>query len=100
MNGLEGGKQAQDIYYYTTPGGSEVDFYLPQQRLLVTVAQHLDQPGVRERETRALNDGMMALGLERGIVLTETNVEPIQQDSLTIEIRSLAQWLLEGSLAL
>ncbi len=93
-------RQAQDIYYYTTPGGFEVDFYLPQHGLLVQVAQNLDQPGVREREVRALRDGMRVLGLNRGLILTETSAEPMQQDGMTIEIRSLAQWLLEGRLAI
>lgn len=87
-------RQTQEIFYYTTPGGFEVDFYLPEQRMLVQVAQNLDQSGVREREVRALRDGMSALGIERGLILTEANVEPIQQDGLTIEIRSLAQWLI------
>ncbi|MFZ2358114.1 MAG: hypothetical protein WA040_02105 [Anaerolineae bacterium] len=87
-------RQTQEIFYYTTPGGFEVDFYLPEQRMLVQVAQNLDQSGVRERKIRVLRDGMSALGLERGLILTEVNAEPIQQDGMTIEIRSLAQWLL------
>jgi len=62
--------------------------------MLVQVAQNLDQSGVRERKIRVLRDGMSALGLERGLILTEVNAEPIQQDGMTIEIRSLAQWLL------
>lgn len=87
-------RQTQEIFYYTTPGGFEVDFYLPEQRMLVQVTQNLDQSGVRERELRALSDGLKALGLDHGLILTENGAEPIQQDGLTIEIRSLAQWLL------
>lgn len=88
-------RQSQEIYYYTTPAGFEVDFYIPERRLLVQVTQNLDQPGVRQREVRALSDGLRALNLGRGLILSETNAEPIQQDGLTIEIRSLAQWLLQ-----
>jgi hypothetical protein len=63
-------------------------------RMLVQATQNLDQTGVREREVHALSDGLKALGLDRGLILTETGAESIQQDGLTIEIRSLAQWLL------
>lgn len=88
-------RQTQDIYYYTTPAGYEVDLYLPGQRMLVQVAQNLDQPGVRNREVRALSDAMKALGIDRGLILSDFNGEPLQQGGLTIEIRSLAQWLLQ-----
>lgn len=88
-------RQTQDIYYYTTPAGYEVDLYLPGQRMLVQVAQNLDQPGIRTREVRALSDAMKALGIDRGLILSDFNGEPLQHDGLTIEIRSLAQWLLQ-----
>ena len=49
-------RQTRDIYYYTTPKGYEVDFYLPKERQLIQVAQHLQNPSIREREIRALEE--------------------------------------------
>jgi hypothetical protein len=71
-----------------------VDFYVPEQRMLIQVTQNLDQSGVREREVRALGDSLKALGLDHGLILTEVGAEPILEDGLTIGIRSSAQWLL------
>ncbi len=40
-------RDTQEIYYYTSPGGFEVDFYRPASRQLIQVAQSLDQPATR-----------------------------------------------------
>jgi hypothetical protein len=83
-----------EIYYYTTPAGYEVDFYLPESRQLIQVAQNMNHPAVREREIRALWDGMQALNISSGLILTEANAESIIENECTISIRSLAEWLV------
>jgi uncharacterized protein len=90
-------RQTNEIYYYTTPSGYEVDFYLPESHQLIQVTQSLDQPGTYERELRALSDAMRALDLPTGLILTASNAEDITQNGTTIKIRSLAEWLLEGA---
>jgi predicted AAA+ superfamily ATPase len=89
-------RRTQEVYYYTSPAGFEVDFYLPETRELIQVSQDLAQPATREREVRALTDAMRGLGLSRGLILTDANAGPILEGELTIEVRSLAEWLLEA----
>jgi hypothetical protein len=85
-----------EIYYYTTPTGYEVDFYLPESDQLIQVAQSMDNPATREREIRALLDGMAALSLSSGLILADSNNETTTRNGFTIKIRSLAEWLLES----
>ena len=88
-------RRTQEIYYTTSPAGFEVDFYLPETRELLQVTQNMEQPATREREVRALTDAMRGLGLSRGLILTDANAEPIAANGMTIEVRSLAEWLLQ-----
>jgi len=89
-------RRTSEVYYYTSPGGFEVDFYLPETRELIQVSQNLAQPATREREIRALTDALRGLGLTRGLILTDVNAASIETDGLTLEVRSLAQWLLSA----
>ncbi len=59
-------RQTPEVYYYTSPGGYEIDFYLPRTGELIQVSQNLAQPTTREREIRALSDALRGLGLTRG----------------------------------
>ncbi len=88
-------RRTREIYYYAAAGGNEVDFYLPESRALIQVSQSLAQPATREREVRALTDAMRSLGLDHGLILTDSNEAPITENGLTIEIRSLVEWLLQ-----
>lgn len=89
-------RRTPEVYYYTSPAGYEVDFYLPQTGELIQVSQSLAQPATREREVRALTDALRGLGLRRGLLLTDANAAPIEVDGLIVEVRSLAEWLLQG----
>jgi hypothetical protein len=55
------------------------------------------QPATRERDVCALTDAMCSLGLDHGLTLTEGNAAPITENGLTIQVRSLAEWLLQPS---
>lgn len=90
-------RRTREVYYYTSPGGFEVDFYVPETRELVQVSQNLGQSATRDREIRALTDAMKGLGLLRGLILTDVSAEPVLVDGLTIETRSIAEWLLTAS---
>jgi len=89
-------RKTHEIYYYTTPAGYEVDFYLPESGELIQVAQSMDNLATREREIRALTDGMSALGLSSGLILSDSKSQTITRDRFTITIRSLSDWLLES----
>ena len=87
---------AKKVYYYTTPAGYVVNFYLPESGQLVQVAQSMDNSARREREIRALVDAMGAPGFSSGLILTDSTSEIITRNGFTITIRSLAGWLLES----
>ncbi len=88
-------RNTSEIYYYITPSGFEVDFYLPETRELLQVAQNIEHPATWERELRALSDALRALNLSHGTILTDATMDPVEDGGITIEIRSLAEWLIE-----
>ena len=61
---------------------------------MIQVAQNLENAATRARETRALADALRALNLSRGLILSDANAQPIEDNGLTIEIRSVAEWLM------
>lgn len=88
-------RQTREIYYYSTPGGYEVDFYLPEQRQLIQVAQDLSNPATRERELRALEDAAGALNPASLLILSDENEDPFELAGVPVAVRSTAEWLLE-----
>jgi predicted AAA+ superfamily ATPase len=90
-------RKTSEIFYYTTPAGFEVDFYLPELRQLIQVAQSLGHPDTRKREVRALMDAMRTLNISQGLILTDANAAPVEEDGLLVPVRSIAEWLLEIS---
>lgn len=84
-----------DIYYVQSTPGYEVDFYLPERRQLIQVAQQLEQPQTREREVRSLLSAMEAFDVPSALILSEANRDPIQVNQRVIKIQSLAEWLLQ-----
>ncbi len=89
-------RQTDNIYYFATPGGFEVDFYLPEQRQLVQVAQHLDNPTTRQREVRALQDAMSAIPVQSALILSGANEESFTLDGVPVAVRSVAEWMVTG----
>ena len=87
-------RQTSDLYYYVTPRGYEVDFYLPEKRELIQVAQHMENPATRERELRALADGWDAVQAESALILSDANQETVDLDGRRVRVRSIAEWLL------
>lgn len=88
-------RKTSELYYYATPSGYEVDFYLPGAGEVIQVVQNMEYPATRQREMRALAEAMQALNISRGLILTHTNAEPVTIGNFTISTRSLAEWLLE-----
>jgi hypothetical protein len=92
-------RQTKDLYYYVSPGGFEVDFYLPDTRQLIQVSHNLAQPVTRQREIRALTDAMPVLNLTQGLILSDANEPPIEHHGLTINVRSTVEWLIQQEAA-
>ncbi len=87
-------RKTKDIYYFSSPGGYEVDFYLPQQQQLIQVTQNLDHPEIRDREFRALQDAMQIVKVQNALILADSNADTIEINGIPVEIHSAAEWLL------
>jgi predicted AAA+ superfamily ATPase len=86
-------RKTKEIYYYASKTGFEVDFYLPETHELIQVALNLDNSRTRERETRALINAMKNLNLTRGMIVSNSNNQLVEENGLTIQIISIAEWL-------
>lgn len=93
-------RQTREIYYYTTPAGYEVDFYLPEKRQLIQVAQHLENPSTREREVRALEDAIKGLNVNNALILSDANEPSFEISGILIEIQSASEWMTKVNKAI
>ena len=87
-----------EIYYYKTKTGREVDFIVPvrgQARILVQVCESLAEPQARKRETVALGEAMVELGLKTGMIVTRNEDERIDSGGGTIEVVPAWRFLLD-----
>ena len=69
---------------------------MPEQRQLVQVAQHLDNPTTRQREIRALQDAIQSIPVQSALILTEANEEDFALDGVPVTVRSVAEWMTAG----
>jgi hypothetical protein len=87
-------QQTKEVYYATTPGGFEVDFYLPEKQQLVQVTQTLENPATRERELRALADAVRSIKVKSALILSNSNENEVKVNGVPVEVRSTAEWLV------
>lgn len=87
-----------EIYYYKTKTGREVDFIVPRrgrQRMLVQVCESLAEPKTLKRETAALAEAMVELGLKTGTIVTRNEKERMDVEAGTIEGIPIWRFLLD-----
>ena len=84
-----------DIYYYETKKGFEIDFYLPHQKRLIQVAQRLDQNATREREFRAIESALTEIQAESVLIVSDRNEDEVVVKGVPVQIRSVTEWLLQ-----
>ena len=90
-------RQTNRIYYVRPPqSNAEADFYLPERRLLIQVSQQMENPGTRQRELSAMEKGIDFYHPEKALVLCNANENSYQFQNTTVEIRSVAEWLLDS----
>lgn len=92
-------RRGYDLYYWRNTRGEEVDFVVLEGEngkvhQLIQVSYDLALADTREREIRALKKGMKHFGLNKGIILTHSQEEFLQEDDAEINIIPLPQWLL------
>ncbi len=87
-------QHTKDINYYVSPGGFEVDFYLPEKKQLIQVARKLENNQTRERELRAISDAVSELEITSATILSESNEEDVLSGKIPVNIQSVAEWLI------
>jgi predicted AAA+ superfamily ATPase len=82
-----------DVFYYK--GKQEVDFYLPDKKLLVNVSYDISNAQTFERELKGLQEAMTELKLTSAYLITDSKKDTIVIKKQTIHIVPLWEWLLE-----
>lgn len=88
----------QKIYYYKTKTGREVDFILPMHgraMMLIQVCEYMVESQTRKRETTALADAMVELGLKTGTIVTRNEEERIDTGKGIIEVVPAWRFLVD-----
>jgi len=87
----------QEVYYYKTKTGKEVDFVMPVRKhtkVLVQVCESLAESKTRRREIVALSEAMAELKVKTGTVVTKNEEESIKINSGTIQVVPAWRFLL------
>lgn len=91
-------RQHSELYYYKTRTGREVDFIVPKRgrpRMLVQACESLAEPQTRKRETAALSEAMVELGLKTGTIVTRNEDQRMDVEAGTIEVVPAWRFLLD-----
>jgi predicted AAA+ superfamily ATPase len=80
--------------YFSSPGGYEVDFYLPETRQLIQVTQNPNNSPMCHREVRASQDAIQVLKPKGALILTDANGKDFEIAGVPVRIRSAAEWML------
>ena len=80
------------IYFFKRK--NEVDFYVPEAKLLVQVSYNLNAPETRKRELNGLIEAMKELEINDGVIITYDSQETIKIDNFVITVIPAWKWLL------
>ncbi len=95
---LELRRRGRSVAYVTTHSGYEVDFLAEGRtgvRELVQVCASLEDPTTRQRELRALEEGMRETSCERATLVTLREEDSVEIAGRTVRIVPAWRWLLE-----
>jgi len=87
----------QDIYYYKTKSGREVDFIIQKadrSRMLVQVCESMADTQTRKREITSLSEAMAEMKLKVGYIVTRNEEEQIEVESGQINVVPVWRFLL------
>ncbi len=90
--------QTDQIFYYRTRQGNEVDFYWLDEKHephLVQVAWDVDDENTRKRELRSLTQAMDETGLKTASLITKNQTETMRSGDKEIEIIPAWRYFLE-----
>lgn len=81
------------IYFYRRR--IEVDFFIPDEQLMIQVVYNISNAETRIREINTLWTGMKDMDVKKGLILTQsTSLETLKDGTRHIEIKPVYEWLL------
>jgi predicted AAA+ superfamily ATPase len=93
-------RETDEIYYYRTARGNEVDFVTlhgKKKKTLIQVCYSLKNEQTRKREVTSLFEAMREMRISRGTIVTFDGQETINDGTLTIDVVPAYKFLLEES---
>jgi hypothetical protein len=88
----------QEIFYYQTKNGEEVDIYIPREKLFVQVCYSLTNEETKNREVKTLLNALKERPNSKGIIITHSEEYEIKIGSTIIPVKPLYKVLLRGQL--
>jgi hypothetical protein len=88
----------EQIFYYKTSTGYEIDFVALERSQvveLIQVCEQLNDPATKERETRALSSAMQESNLTEATIVTRDETNTIVDARRSIRIIPLYRWAIE-----
>ena len=73
----------------------EVDFYVPEENLLIQVSYTISDPETRKREIKALESAMKSLEISESLIITIDEREIIETSSGKIKVIPAFEWLMK-----
>lgn len=89
----EGREPNEDLFFYATGSGREVDFLIPGEEL-IRVTWELS-PENEKRELSPLIEASQETGIERLTVVTWGNKKALEIDGKTVQVVSIEEWIKE-----
>ena len=83
---------------YFLKRNTEVDFYVPDEQLLIQVSYNLQNSETYQREMKALKQAMKDLKIDKSYIITYGEEKTVQVEEGTICIITAWHWLLTKSL--
>ncbi len=90
-------RKTDEIYYYRTRQGNEVDFYWLDHKKnphLVQVAWDLNDENTKNRELRSMNQAMEETGLNSATLVTKNQSETIKSNNKAIHVMPAWRYFL------
>jgi len=83
----------RDIFYFKQK--KEIDFYLPEEKLLINVSYDISDRKTLNREISSLKEGMKYLGLRESYLITSEREGIVKTEDFKIQVMPLWKWLIQ-----
>lgn len=85
-------RKHKEIFYLSED--REVDFYVPDEQLLINVSYDLSSEGTYIRELSSIKEGLRRTGLKEAFIITSDEEREVLSEGYRIKILPLWKWLL------